>query len=108
MNFISGVVFIKEVVVISLMGLGLLNVIAIALCAMMVGGVRLHINGSRNFCDGERIVGSVISIAGLILTDRTGKYEVTVTADADMNEFQERYEIIGYENGVYTIKVREN
>ena len=59
MNFISGVVFIKEVVVISLMGWGLLNVIAIALCAMMVGGVRLHINGSRNFCDGERIVGSV-------------------------------------------------
>ena len=31
MNFISGVVFIKEVVVISLMGWGLLNVIAIAL-----------------------------------------------------------------------------
>ncbi len=132
MNFISGVVFIKEVVVISLMGWGLLNVIAIALCAMMVGGVRLHINGSRNSCDGERIVGSVISIAGLMLelvlfvlmnndnaaiipifdsfglTDRTGKYEVTVTADADMNEFQERYEIIGYENGVYTIKVRES
>lgn len=42
------------------------------------------------------------------LTDHTGKYEVIVAADVDMNEFQERYEIIDFKNGVYTIKVKEN
>lgn len=127
----DGVIFIKEVVIISLMGSGLLSVIMLALCAMMLGGARLHINGLRNFCDGERIFGFIISIAGIILeltlfilinnnaaiipifdslglTDHTGKYEVTVTADVDMNEFQERYEIIDFKNGVYTIKIKES
>lgn len=51
----------------------------------------------------------IISIAEeLGLADHTGKYKVAVAADVDMNEFQERYEIISYENGVYTIKVKGN
>ena len=127
----DGVIFIKEVVVISLMGSCLYGVIGLVLCAMICGGIRLHINGYRDFCDAEKTVGLIISIAGLILlitlqilmnkdetiipifdsfglTDHTGKYEVTVAADVDMNEFQDCYEIIDFKNGVYTIKVKEN
>lgn len=36
-----------------------------------------------------------------------GLYRVTVTAEADMTEFQDTYEIVDYKDGVYTIKVRE-
>lgn len=125
----DGVIFIKEVVVISLVGNTLLAVILIALTAMIYGGIRVHINGCRNCCDGEKIFGFIMSMVGVVLgcfllilmcsdevitplfnsfglTDHTGKYEVTLTANVDMNEFQERYEIIDYENGVYTIKVK--
>lgn len=129
MDFINGVIFLKEVVVLSFVGSCILAVCVIITTAMMFGGARLHINGCRNFCDGERIFGAIVCFIGLGLsifltasfrnnvltpvfdnwglTDHTGEYEVTVTADTDMSEFQERYEILDYENGVYTIKVKE-
>lgn len=37
-----------------------------------------------------------------------GLYRVTVTAEADMAEFQNTYEIVDYKDGVYTIKPKEN
>lgn len=37
-----------------------------------------------------------------------GKYEVTVSSNVDMNEFQSRYEIIDFDNGVYTVKPKDN
>ena len=37
-----------------------------------------------------------------------GLYRVTVTAEADMTEFQDTYEIEDYKDGVYTIKPKEN
>lgn len=37
-----------------------------------------------------------------------GLYRVTVTAEADMAEFQDTYEIVDYKDGVYTIKPKEN
>lgn len=127
MYFMDGVILIKEVVVTSLVGNILLAVILIAFTAMIWGGMRLHINGCRNCCDGEKTFGFIMSMVGVVLgcfllilmysdeaiislfdsfglTDHTWKYEVTLTANVDMNEFQERYEIIDYENGVYTIK----
>ena len=37
-----------------------------------------------------------------------GLYRVTVTAEADMTEFQDTYEIEDYKDRVYTIKPKEN
>lgn len=128
MSFIKGVVFIKEVVGISPMGLCIFGVI---ISAMMFGGAKLHIDRSHAFSDSKRISGITISLVvdlilfaslfffmssdffinfldDLKLTDHTGMYEVTVTDSVDMNEFQECYDIIDYENGVYIIKIKEN
>ncbi len=38
----------------------------------------------------------------------TGKYEVVVNSDVDMNEFQSKYDIIDYNDGVYTVKPKGN
>lgn len=130
MSFIKGVVLIKEVVDISLMGVCIFVVVILIAAAMMYGGAKLHINGHHDFSDNKKIFGIIISLVGLILyasigffvsrdffinflddlklTDHTGMYEVTVTDSVDMNEFQECYDIIKYENGVYTIKIKEN
>ncbi len=130
MNFINGVVLIKEVVTLSVFGLCLVGVIVLVLTAISLGGIKLHIDGRRSFSDGMKILGMIISIVGIILmisfygfmnnnnsisfadslglgiTEHTGVYEVTVTAEADMNEFQEQYEILDYKDGVYTIKLK--
>lgn len=37
-----------------------------------------------------------------------GEYEVVIGNDIDMNEFYRRYEIINFENGVYTVKSKGN
>ncbi len=36
-----------------------------------------------------------------------GKYEVTVSSNVDMNEFHSKYDIIDYDNGVYTVKPKD-
>lgn len=130
MSFIKGVVLIKEAVGISHIGLCIFGVMILITAAMMIGGAKLHIDGYHDFSDSKRIFGFIISLVGLILlaslgffvssdffinflddlklTDHTGMYEVTVTDSVDMNEFQECYDIIKYENGVYTIKIKEN
>lgn len=130
MSFIEGVVFIKEVVGISFMGLCIFGVMILITAAMMFGGAVLYIDGCHDFSDSKKILGIIISLFGLILllsigffassdffinffddlnlTDHTGMYEVTVTADTDMNEFKDCYDIIDFENGVYTIKIKEN
>ncbi len=132
MNFINGVILVKEVVTFSVLGLCLVGVIILVLTAISLGGIKLHIDGRRSFSDGMKILGMIISIVGIILmisfygfmnmnnnnfisfadslglglTEHTGEYEVTVTAEADMNEFQEQYEILDYKDGVYTIKLK--
>lgn len=130
MEFINGVIFLNEVLVLSVVGSCILGAFVIIATVMMFGGAALSINGYRDFSDGKKMFGIIICLIGIALsvslsallrsnkityvfdnwglTDHTEKYEVTVTADVDMNEFQERYEIIDYENGVYTIKVKES
>ena len=44
----------------------------------------------------------------LNLEKPTGEYKVIVTAEADMTEFQDTYEIVDYKDGVYTIKAKSN
>ena len=126
MVFINGVIPIKEFVVASFVGDCLLGVILIASLAIAFGGLRVHKKGESDFSDFKRILGLIISGVGVVLyfylllsvrdesiiplldsfglADHTGIYEVIVTDNVDMNEFQERYEVIGYENGVYIIK----
>lgn len=128
MEFINGVIFLKEVLVLSLKGSCILGAMVIIAVIIMFGGLRLCIDGYRDFSDGKKIFGVIICLIGIALsitfsaffgnndiayffdnwglTYHTGEYEVTVTADIDMNEFQERYEIVDFENGVYTIKVK--
>lgn len=130
MNFINGVILINEIMVLSTVGSYVLLVMLIVFFVMALGGVKLYINGRSYFSTWRRIVGIIISLVGIALlmtlwvsvrsnliihiayplgfAEHTGKYEVTVDNNVDMNEFYERYEIIDYENGVYTIKVRES
>ena len=130
MEFINGVIFLNEVLVLSVVGSCILGAFVIIATVMMFGGAALSINGYRDFSDGKKMFGIIVCLIGVALsvslsallrsnkityvfdnwglTDHTGKYEVTTTADVDMNEFQERYEIIDYENGVYTIKVKKS
>lgn len=130
MNFINGVVPIKEVVSLSILGSCLVGAIVIVLTVISFGGVKLYTDGLRSFSDGMKILGVIMYIVGTMLliffmvfinnknfpyfvdslelglTESTGEYEVTVTAEADMNEFHEQYEILDYKNGVYTIKLK--
>lgn len=128
MEFINGVIFLNEVLVLSFVGSCILAVCVLITTVMMFGGAVVYINGCRDFSDGKKIFGVIVCLIGIALsaflsvsfrsnkityvfdnwglTDHTGEYEVTVTADTDMNEFQERYDIVDYENGVYTIKVK--
>ncbi len=129
MEFINGVILINEIIVLSSLGSYVSLVMLITFFIMTVGGVKLYINGRSYFSTWRRIVGIIISLVGMALlmtlwisfrsnliisiadefglAEYTGTYKVSVTADTDMNEFQERYEIIDYENGVYTIKVKK-
>lgn len=125
----DGVVFIEEVISFTVFGAILLAAITIVLFAMLAGGLRLFSEGNCNEEYEKKFGGFILCIVSLILTmvfltcyksdnfmpyckkmglaENTGIYKVTVTDKADMNEFQERYEIIGYENGIYTIKEKE-
>lgn len=38
----------------------------------------------------------------------TGEYKVTVAETVDMNEFYERYDVIALNEGVYTVRIRED
>lgn len=129
MEFINGVILINEIIVLSSLGSYVCLVMLFIFLIMAFGGVKLYINGRSYFSTWRRIVGIIISLVGIALlmtlwisvrsnliisiadefglAEYTGAYKVSVTTDTDMNEFQERYEIIDYENGVYTIKVKK-
>lgn len=124
----NGVIFIKEVMNVSILGNILIGAIMLVLTVITFVGFKLCVDGYRNFCDGMKVTGFVISVVCFVLAcsfsifissenlisyadnlglaESTGKYEVTITAETDMNEFQERYDIIDYENGVFTIKLK--
>ena len=125
-----GFIFIKEFMNISILGNILFGAIMVVLTVITFVGFKLCVNGYRDFRDGMKVTGAVITVVSFVLlcsfcvfissenlisyadsfglAESTGKYEVTVTAEVDMGEFQERYEILDYENGVYTIKLKEN
>ena len=128
MELMNGVVLIKEILSLSATAWLVLNDIRSIAVVMSFGGNAIFISGRYNFSKRKVKVGVIITVIGwtillfffsvknfimpvaelLGFTESTGKYEVIVTDEVDMGEFQERYEILDYENGVYTIKLKEN
>jgi len=63
-------------------------------------------------------LGFIILITGIFISvkvsklntfqEPNGKYKVTVSSNVDMNEFQNRYNIIDFENGIYTVKPKDD
>lgn len=125
MEFMNGVTFVKEAMDISSAGIYIIFGIILGLFAASVGGVKLYLDGLRGFSSVKRVSGVAVSVASIALMvvvgllydtgsivpffDKIGLaecngYEVTVTADVDMNEFQSCYDIVKYEDGIYTVK----
>lgn len=125
MEFMNGVTFVKEAMDISSAGIYIVFGTILGLFAASVGGVKLYLDGLRSFSGVKRVSGVVVSIASIVLMiivgllydtgsivplfDKIGLaecsgYEVTVAADVDMNEFQNHYDIVKYEDGIYTVK----
>lgn len=124
----DGVVILKEVTETTILGhiaLMLAMIVPVALCC---GGITLCGNG-RRLCSGWRkaagatiIFFSLLSllvysaavqnglmdpiIDSLGLSSGTGKYEVRISGDIDMNEFYGHYDVLGCENGVYTVRLK--
>lgn len=127
MEFINGVVLIKEILSLSATALLVLNGIRSIAVVMSFGGIAIFTSGRYNFSKRKVKVGVIITVIGWMIllffisvknfimpvaellgfTEGTGKYEVIVTDEVDMGEFQKRYEILDYENGVYIIKLKE-
>lgn len=68
MEFINGVIFLKEVIVISFVGSCIVGVFLIITAAMMFGGARLFINGSHEFSDGKKALGVIVCFIGIGLS----------------------------------------
>lgn len=125
MEFMNGVTLVKEAMDISSAGIYIIFGTILGLFAASVGGVKLYLDGLRGFSGVKRVSGVVVSIASIALMtivgllydtgsivslfDKIGLaecsgYEVTVASDVDMNEFQSCYDIVKYEDGIYTVK----
>lgn len=130
MNFIDGVILIEETKTWSTIGLLVLIVMLVIGTAIGFGGCTIMAN-TLHYANAAfaRFIGLIIALIGIAvllatsftfnsinslgpivdeygLSKYTGEYKVTVTDDTDMNEFQQKYEIISYINGVYTIKIK--
>lgn len=129
MNFINGVILIEKMTKLSTIGSILVGVLLIILMIMIFGGCRLTTTSHRYAKDDAvRATGIALIAIGFgimvplsisahnkqlmpllsdtALVEYTGQYRVTVTDNVDMNEFTDKYEIVDYNNGVYTIKVK--
>lgn len=116
MEFVDGVTIIKKCTETSTMGNIMMILLLVITMALSFGAYKI----------GDDVygrVGAVLSLAflitGIFITlgvmpeldtfqKPTGKYEVTVNSNVDMNEFQSKYDIIDYDNGVYTVKPKDN
>lgn len=124
MDFIDGVILIEECTSLSTLWLAVLIIVAAAPMAIMiiVTIVLMIIKGVKVYTElyEEKMQTIYIfcllwgcMIAGLLCTSLfeplykpDGRYVVAVTEDTDMNEFAEKYEILDYEDGKYTIRMR--
>lgn len=121
MKFIDGVILIEAV---KSMPIWLQITAYFVTLAIFILDIYITVKVSRSIAEGEflkPLVAEVLGVALLVTAGAfakgeiggdyfkvpNGLYRVTVTAEADMAEFQDTYEIVDCKNGVYTIKVRE-
>ena len=122
MEFINGVILIEAV---KSMPIWLQITAYFVTLAIFILDIYITVKVSRSIAEGKilkPIVAEVLGVALLVTAGAfakgeiigvdyfkvpNGLYRVTVTAEADMTEFQDTYEIVDYKDGVYTIKVRE-
>ena len=121
MEFINGVILIEAV---KSMPIWLQITAYFVTLAIFILDIYITVKVSWSIAEGEflkPLVAEVLGVALLVTAGAfakgeiggdyfkvpNGLYRVTVTAETDMTEFQDTYEIIDYKDGVYTIKVRE-
>lgn len=93
----------------------------IVIILLLIGIVGLKV--FNWFYDEDNVIGMTITVAIVLLgvvsllylvdkkeifTVPNGQLKVVVSDTVDMNVFQEKYEIINFENGVYTVKSKGN
>lgn len=122
MEFINGVILIEAV---KSMPIWLQITAYFLTLAIFILDIYITVKVSRSIAEGEilkPIVAEVLGVALLVTAGAfakgeiggdyfkvpNGLYRVTVTAETDMTEFQDTYEIVDYKDGVYTIKSKEN
>ena len=120
----DGVTIIKECTVMSTMGYIMMIVAFIVTMTLSVVAYKVGNVLAYKTCDYiyERVGTSfslIFLLGGIFITLRVvpyldesqkpnGEYEVTVSSNVDMNVFQSKYDIIDYDNGVYTVKPKDN
>jgi len=119
MEFIDGVTIIKECTDNSAI-CAIMIIPSMVAAALGTGIIKIAEKLVHN-----KIIATIVTVSGLAFTlicvvmmflitqmDKfqkpNGKYEVTVSSDVDMNEFQSKYDIIDFKNGVYTVKPKDN
>lgn len=122
MEFMDGVTFLKECTKLSDEGIIVSNVVRLAAIALLLIILRVGVTWSRNkdsdiICVVGAVLGVIIFIVGRFLLDiiipqnfqePNGKYNVVIDANADMNEFFKRYEIVDSKDGIYTITLKDS
>ena len=119
MNFIDGVILVEEMK--SIPNEWYIKGIIVLVAALMVAitGLKIKINETSVISIVASLICILVRIAGIVISlgifssadyfniqEQNGKYRVDVTEEVDMDEFQHTYEIVDYENGVYTIKLK--
>ena len=125
MEFINGVILIEAVKSMPIWPIWLQITAYFVTLAIFVLDIYITFKVSKSIAEGEIIkplIAEVLGVALLVTAGAfakgeiggdyfkvpNGLYRVTVTAEADMTEFQDTYEIVDYKDGVYTIKPKEN
>lgn len=132
MEFMSGLSLITVVQAYGWVGRCIEIAYAVVVVMLICGGVFTFLNWSDLNIKGilipqKRCILSVfmfvIGLAGLLVADMlctdvfskingyyvpTGKYEVTVNDTVSMDEFYSRYDVIALNDGVYTVRMRED
>ncbi|MCM1524752.1 MAG: hypothetical protein NC120_09875 [Ruminococcus sp.] len=119
MEFMDGVTLIKECTETS--STAKIIVLVIIICAFLLGALLIKLGdflfdktGNNAYGIAGLVLSAVIVLTGLLAATKVipnmeqfqvsnGEYEVVVSNDVDMTEFQRKYEIVDYDNGKYII-----
>lgn len=118
----DGIIIIKECTEISTIGCIMIIVLFTIAMVLSIGLYKIGDVLEEKCNDTYGYICTVLSLAFFIagiftikvipnfdeFQEPNGKYEVTVSSNVDMDEFQSQYTIIDYENGVYTVKPKDN